>query len=107
MVSRQNEIGNNLNYSTVERKTHRLKVYQKIVRFFRQLCFGQINCEEDCDDADDVSRVADEPVDPVEDRTSRRSRVATEQRHEGLDEAKACRDAAQNLKVNIKLKQNL
>jgi hypothetical protein len=32
--------------------------------------------------------------------------VATEQRHEGLDEAKACRDAAQNLKVNFKLRQN-
>ena len=50
-----------------------------------------------------MSRVADEPVEPVEDRTPGSSRVATEQGHERLDEAKAGGDAAKNLSFDFKL----
>ena len=81
----------------------RKNIYQEVVRLLRQLGFGQRDGEEDCHDADDMSRVADEPVEPVEDRTPRCAGVTTKQCHEGLDEAKTGRDTTENLECRCKL----
>jgi len=78
--------------------------HQKVVRFFWQLGLREVDGEEDCDDADDVSGVADEPVKPVEDGSLRGAGVTPEKCHERLDEAQPGRDAAKNLKEKFNFK---
>jgi hypothetical protein len=72
-------------------------IYQKVICLLGQLGFGQRDGEEDCNDTDDVSRVADEPVKPVKDRTSWSAGVTPEERHEWLNEAKTRRNTTEDL----------
>jgi hypothetical protein len=72
-------------------------LYQEVVSLLGQLSFGKRDGEEDGHDADDVGRVADEPVEPVEDRTPGCAGVTTKKCHERLDEAKTGCDTTENL----------
>lgn len=48
---------------------------------------NQLKPKVDCSDTQDLSRVADKPVEPVEDRPSLVCGAAPAKCHEGLDEA--------------------
>lgn len=53
-------------------------------------CTNQLKPKVDCSDTQDLRRVANKPVQPVEDRPSLACGATPAQRHEGLDEAEGC-----------------